>query len=419
MFRGRDQTPLPLRNRSDAELVLRMHAGETAAFEETTRRYTPELLRFCRRLSQHDPHDAVQETWAKAWRAFGCGVKVEQLRPWLYQIARNAVIDMHRANNADAPIDDELAATADTEQIVLSRDRFAQVSRAVGELPDRQRQALLLQTLNGYSYEQVAGIMGEGEPVVRQLLHRARRRVRSACQALLPWPFLRTWWAGAGGAKATVAGVAAVAVIGTGSAVVELGAMPDDAHAGRAPVQASAATPSAGGPAPIFASALSPPAAPQRRGRPAARSRASRRAQRFGSPRRDERRIADGHRDRPARSAPAAASKHPVAPTPAPAPARHATRPAPAAPTPSASAPSAGIGVEVETPVTRVEAAVKVPPTPGAPLTGPVSATPPRVSATPAVGASPPVASAATTVPAASAAAAVTGAAATSLPYTR
>src|ERR671929_1615682 len=104
---------------SDAELIQRTGAGDRTAFEKLYRRYARPVFGLAlRRLGDRGrAEDALQETFASVWRS-AATYKPERGpgAPWLYGVARNAIVDRSRARNeppAEAPDEPSLEAGAD------------------------------------------------------------------------------------------------------------------------------------------------------------------------------------------------------------------------------------------------------------------------------------------------------------------
>ncbi|MEA2252544.1 MAG: hypothetical protein QOG70_2786, partial [Solirubrobacteraceae bacterium] len=91
----------------DEQLVARVRTGDAAAFEAIYDRYHGHLLAFCRHMlgSRDEAEDALQHTFASAYRALrGDGAEL-CLRPWLYTIARNRCLSVLRVRREEAEID--------------------------------------------------------------------------------------------------------------------------------------------------------------------------------------------------------------------------------------------------------------------------------------------------------------------------
>ena len=122
---------------------------------------------------------------------------MRELRPWLYQIVHRSALNALRISGYDY---DELAESVqmssgreDLERRAIVREALA----GMAALPDRQREALLRRALGGASQDQVARDLGLSTGAVRQLVHRARVRLRAAATVLTPLP-VATWLAATG-----------------------------------------------------------------------------------------------------------------------------------------------------------------------------------------------------------------------------
>ena len=186
------QARRPLRLCSDSELVQLTRSGSDAAFAEIARRYQRPLRAYCARFAGRDQaEDAVQQTMLQAAAALRRpDDRAIQLRAWLYTVARNASIDLVRRTPPDwEELDLEYDGVPQPPQIAERRDSLKRVISGINKLPDRQRRALLMREFEGRDYTEIASLMGEGEGAVRQLLFRARQRMRTAVAAILFFPF--------------------------------------------------------------------------------------------------------------------------------------------------------------------------------------------------------------------------------------
>jgi RNA polymerase sigma-70 factor (ECF subfamily) len=159
---------IPLRTISrvdgDGDLILRTASGDRGAFEDLYRRYSRAVFGLAlRRLGDRGrAEDAVQETFASIWRSAasyrperGAGA------PWLFAVARNAIVDRSRARGeppADAPEE------ADLEPGPPDRAEEGwvawRVHRALEELPEREREVVALAYWSGLSQSEVADYLG-------------------------------------------------------------------------------------------------------------------------------------------------------------------------------------------------------------------------------------------------------------------
>jgi RNA polymerase sigma-70 factor (ECF subfamily) len=139
-----------------------------------------------------DAEDLVQETYLRAYRGFGSFRPGTNLRAWMYRILMNTFINAYRKRQRepqtvpDEGIDewylyDRLAAAeASAESEVLERIPDEDVRAALDALPEGFRMAVLLADVEGFSYREIAEIMGIPIGTVMSRLHRGRRALEKA-----------------------------------------------------------------------------------------------------------------------------------------------------------------------------------------------------------------------------------------------
>jgi RNA polymerase sigma-70 factor (ECF subfamily) len=246
---------------SERVLMDRVLAGEQEAFGLLFAPYRAMLLQFAAGRVGGDAHlaeDIVQEAALNAYRALVAGARPENLRAWFFTIVRNCASNARRAGRPSIPIEDhhEADASQDPALALAARERIALLMGALGELPDRQRQALLGHALEGHSYREIAIRQDSTVSAVKTLIHRARRSLGAAPRpALLPFSagarrlaglLARGPLTGKGGAKGAL-GMAAqalgAAAVTTGILMAVPGAGPGPVIAGGLPHHHRHATP--------------------------------------------------------------------------------------------------------------------------------------------------------------------------------
>jgi RNA polymerase sigma factor (sigma-70 family) len=213
-----------LRTQSDERLVDLVRAGSEPAFEAIVARYRRALLRYCSRLLPEDrAEDAVQQTFVRAYDAMRGSEAELRLRPWLYRIAHNSALNALRDRGLrHEQLEDSFDGVERPDQALERNMGLRAVLGAVQDLPERQRDAILLRELGGRSYDEIATELGVTGGAVRQLLNRARNSVRAAATAVTPAGLLtRVPWAGP--AEPVAARVAELCgAAGTGAVAVKI-----------------------------------------------------------------------------------------------------------------------------------------------------------------------------------------------------
>ena len=211
-----------LRGQTDERLIDLTRAGNEKAFEAIVHRYRGPLLRYCARiLPPGSAEDAVQQAFLNAYSAISSGDTDLKLRPWLYRIAHNSALNLLRQNGWNhEQLDEQFDGVLRPDQAVETRERIRSLVASVQELPERQRDAIVLRELEGRSYEEIAAALGVTDGAVRQLLNRARTALRAGATAVTPYGLAeRIAMAASGGGGAVSARVAEICGAGAGGAL--------------------------------------------------------------------------------------------------------------------------------------------------------------------------------------------------------
>ena len=161
---------------SDTRLAQLAAGGDERAFEVLYDRHHRALLGFCRHMvgSPEEAEDALQQTFLRAHRSLVEHGAPDDLRPWLYTIARNRCKTLLASRRAEQPLDEELVPTAGMAEHVQARADLRAVVADVAALPDDQRAALVLAELADLSHAQIGDVIGVRTDKVKALIHQAR-----------------------------------------------------------------------------------------------------------------------------------------------------------------------------------------------------------------------------------------------------
>ena len=145
---------------TDGELIARVGDGDANAFDLLYRRYArPVFALALRRLGDRGrAEDAVQETFASIWRSAGSYRRERGPgAPWLYAVARNAIVDRRRTLGAPPaePVE-EASGDAGPDERAESSWTAWRVHRALAELPEQERTLIELAYWGGLSQSEIA-----------------------------------------------------------------------------------------------------------------------------------------------------------------------------------------------------------------------------------------------------------------------
>ncbi len=171
------------RLREDEWLVVRCQLGERAAFDELIERWQGPLWTYLRRLAgdEEAAREVLQEAWLRILRGFPRLREGSKLRPWLFGIARRALMDRLRLRyGAPVEVEVEEAGTAEAAE-PPSEDREADLQaleKGLAGLPLAERETLTLFYLRELSLAEVAETLRLPVGTVKSRLFRARQRLR-------------------------------------------------------------------------------------------------------------------------------------------------------------------------------------------------------------------------------------------------
>lgn len=174
---------------SHVDLIQRAQAGDHGAFSELyTSCYAP-VYRFIvvRVKSKEDADDITQDVFVKMLRALPTyQSRSDSLLPYLFTIARNAIIDYLRKKKPiydDDALWDLASADPSPEEAARLGGEVTEVLKALHKLSEAEEAAITLKYLDGLGTAEVAGILGRTEESVRQLLSRGIRNIRSILES--------------------------------------------------------------------------------------------------------------------------------------------------------------------------------------------------------------------------------------------
>lgn len=144
--------------------------------------YTPICGYTLRRV--RDPEDAAEaiaETFATLWRRFDRCPRGEQLRPWLFGVARRVIANQRRSERRRSALGERMAANVDHAAIeAVPVETTSDLACAFATLSEPDRELLSLVAWEGLTREELAIALGTSRAAVRLRLHRARKRLRDA-----------------------------------------------------------------------------------------------------------------------------------------------------------------------------------------------------------------------------------------------
>jgi len=171
---------------TDDDLLARYASGDAAAARALTLRLTPRVFGHAMRLlgDRAEAEDVAQEALMRLWKiAPDWRAGEAQVTTWLYRVTANLCTDRLRRKGRHVdiesiaePPDPGLSVTGAMQE----RARADALQTALGTLPDRQRQAVVLRHIDGLGNEEIAEIMDIGLRAVESLTARGKRALAEA-----------------------------------------------------------------------------------------------------------------------------------------------------------------------------------------------------------------------------------------------
>jgi RNA polymerase sigma-70 factor (ECF subfamily) len=195
--RSGDAADVPTANRVQREFLEKLRAGDAEAFDLLVTNYTESVFALLVRLTG-DPAesaDLTQETFLRALRAFGDFRGNADIKTWLFRIAINQTRNSFRwwrsrkrdrtssihdpAGPSGISIGDLLPAGGESpEQAAIRREQNDALRTALRALKPSHREAIILCDVEGFTYEEIAYLVGVNIGTVKSRIARGRREMR-------------------------------------------------------------------------------------------------------------------------------------------------------------------------------------------------------------------------------------------------
>jgi len=161
------------------QAIKHAQAGDSEGLHFLYVRYAPDVQRFVNSLvkDHHEAEDITQNIFAKLMKAINKYEPREvPFTAWIMRVARNAALDHLRARRA---VPTEEVRLADSGQAQMGQERGRDLRHALEELPEDQREVLILRHIAGLSPVEIAATLKKSESSVHGLHHRGRRALQT------------------------------------------------------------------------------------------------------------------------------------------------------------------------------------------------------------------------------------------------
>lgn len=200
---------MPSPSDPDAELMLRVKAGDMIAFEELVNKYKQQVIHVIHRSIRDfsEAEDLAQNVFVQVFKSAHRYEASAKFATWLFTIARNLCLNevrrrsRHQAESLDAsqaahedqPVRQyEDVKNAAPPDAVLRTELEDKIDQALADLPENQRTAIVLCQQDELSYEEIAEVLGTTLSATKSLIHRGRETLKQRLK-----PYLKTGaWGG-------------------------------------------------------------------------------------------------------------------------------------------------------------------------------------------------------------------------------
>jgi RNA polymerase sigma-70 factor, ECF subfamily len=180
---------------SDAQVMLRVKAGDQSAFDFLVAKYRRPMVSFMYRMARNAAvaEDLAQEVFLRVYRSRSSYEASAKFTTWLYRIATNLAANHARDTRHERPEvtvsldepDDESGTTVElpdgnltAEQAMVRRERLLAIRRKVEALPEQQRMAVIMHKYQQMDYKQISEVLKKSESATKSLLFRAYETLR-------------------------------------------------------------------------------------------------------------------------------------------------------------------------------------------------------------------------------------------------
>lgn len=171
---------------TDSELIRQIKEGNIELYSELIGRYEKKITGFIFNMlktyhMENYAEDICQDTFYKAFKSLNSfRDKEATFSTWLYTIAKNTTLsELRKSKYMEVPLEDNTVNVQTStlllpEQELLKNERVNKVRKAINNLPDKQRSALILREYDQMDYKEIAQILDSTVSSVKSLLFRAR-----------------------------------------------------------------------------------------------------------------------------------------------------------------------------------------------------------------------------------------------------
>ncbi|MBQ9952029.1 MAG: sigma-70 family RNA polymerase sigma factor [Clostridia bacterium] len=174
---------------NEEKLISRAAKGDASAFNELLGMHEKRMYAVCLRMcaNPEDAQDCLQESMLRVFRSISGFKGQSSFSTWVYRVTMNTCLDeLRKKKNKQSASLDSLLETGwspsdeyDTpEHHAMAGEKRKAIQSAISELPEDMRSAVVLRDIEGFSYEEISGILGINVGTIKSRISRGREKLR-------------------------------------------------------------------------------------------------------------------------------------------------------------------------------------------------------------------------------------------------
>jgi len=182
-------------SQQESLFVLRLKANEDAAYDELVRTYNASIFHVAYRMlgDTAEASDVVQEIFIKVFRNIGSFKGQAALKTWIFRIALSEILNRlrwwkSRHRSSTVSLDDQPNghehyvpdSGPSPEEMLESKERDLAIQQALGKLSSEHRSIIVLRDIEGFSYTEIADVLGISMGTVKSRLARGREDLKKS-----------------------------------------------------------------------------------------------------------------------------------------------------------------------------------------------------------------------------------------------
>lgn len=181
---GRATNVTELDDRTLIEACLEKGSETELAWEEVVRRYRRKVFGIAYKFTgrYEESQDLTQEIFLRVFRSLDKFDRNADFGTWLYSVSRNHCIDHYRSGRRERealiqheyPLEELASGRFDPHREIEVKDKREMLLSALGSLPKKLREAVILRDIKGYSYQEIVERLGLPEGTVKSRINRGR-----------------------------------------------------------------------------------------------------------------------------------------------------------------------------------------------------------------------------------------------------